>query len=93
MEVSITVRHTSVSDDIKERARELVDKLMLRAQAPQPAKVVLDQDHDKCLAELKMYIPGGHLVVATAEESDFRTALDRMVDKAAVQLDKVLGKR
>lgn len=89
MEVSITVRHTSVPRDIKEKAKELVEKLSKKASRPQSAKVILNQEHEKCLAELTMHLPGGHIVVASAEENDFRTALDRMVERAGVQLDKI----
>jgi ribosomal subunit interface protein len=92
MEISITVRHTSVTDDIKERAHELIEKLSKRAPRAISAKVVLDQDHGKCLAELKLHLPGGHVVVASSEHDDFRTALDRMVDKAAAQLIKTSAK-
>jgi ribosomal subunit interface protein len=92
MEISITVRHGSVPDDLKDRGRELVEKLAKRANRPQSADIVLDQQHDKCIAELKLHLPGGQLVVASAEEHDFRSALDRMFDKAVAQLAKTAVK-
>ena len=88
MEISVTVRHTSVPEDIKERARELVEKLARRAYRPQNAKIVLYHEHDRCVAELKMRLAGGQMIVASAEAGEFRTALDRMMDKASAQLDK-----
>ena len=92
MDISITVRHTSVPDDIKERAHELIEKLSKRATRATSAKVVLDQDHGKCTAELKLHLPGGNIVVASAEAEDFRTALDRMIDKASAQIVKTSAK-
>lgn len=88
MEVSITVRHTSVPEDIKERARELVEKLAKRAHRPQNVKIVLFHEHDRCVAEIKMRLAAGQIVVASAEAGEFRTALDRMIAKASAQLDK-----
>jgi ribosomal subunit interface protein len=89
MDTSITVRHTNISEEIKSRTHELVAKLASRAHRAQSAQVVFDLQHGRFVVELKLMLARNQVVVATAEESDARTALDRVIDKARNQLEKI----
>jgi ribosomal subunit interface protein len=86
--ITVTARHCEIPDDVRERAHEVADKLSRVAHRPQRMAIVFDQDHQRRVAELKMWLPRGQIVVATAEENDFRSALDRAGEKLRTQLDK-----
>ncbi|MFQ5551711.1 MAG: HPF/RaiA family ribosome-associated protein [Gemmatimonadales bacterium] len=88
MQTTITVRHTNVPEDIKQRAEELVAKLANVAHRPQGAAVIFDSDHNKSIVEVKLVLARGQIHVAKAETDDFRSALDRAVEKMRHQLDK-----
>ena len=88
MKMIVTARHCEIPDDLRERARELLEKAARRATRPHRAEVVFDDDHQRKVVELQLYLPRNQVCVATAEAADFRTALDRAVDKLSNQLDK-----
>jgi ribosomal subunit interface protein len=88
VQITVTARHCEIPDDVRERAHEVADKLARLAHRPQRMEIVFDQDHQRRVAELKMWLPRGQIVVATGEETDFRTALDRAAEKVRTQLEK-----
>lgn len=87
MKTTITVRHTTISDEIKERVAELLEKIERKVQRPQSANVILDEDHGRCVVEIQLHARGRYNI-AKAEASDFRTALDAAVQKLANQIDR-----
>lgn len=87
MQITVTARHCEIPDDLRERALELVDRVARFAHRPQHVEVVFDDDHQRKVVELRMYLPQGKTHIATAEETDFRTALDRALDKLRSQFD------
>lgn len=89
METTITVRHTNIPEDLKERARDLIGRLANRAHRPHGADVVFDVKHQTPTVELKLHLPRSQVVVASADAEDHRTALDRVVDKARSQLERM----
>jgi ribosomal subunit interface protein len=88
VQITVTARHCEIPDDVQERAREVADKLARMAHRPQRMEIVFDEDHQRRVAELKMWLPRGQTLVATAEATDFRTALDRAAEKLRTQLEK-----
>lgn len=88
MKTTITARHCEIADEIRTRAEEVADKLAHLAHRPQRMEIVFDEDHQRRVVELKMWLPRGQVLVATAESTDFRTSLDRTVEKLRSQLDK-----
>lgn len=88
MKVTVTARHHELTEPMRERAQEIVDKLGKVAHRPQRADVVFEQDHQQCVAEIRMQLPRGVVRVASGEADDFRTALDRAAEKLRRQLDK-----
>jgi ribosome-associated translation inhibitor RaiA len=65
-----------------------MDKVAKAAHRPRRAAVVFDADHSRKVVELQLYLPQGQVKLASAEASDFRTALDSAVGKLRSQLDK-----
>jgi ribosomal subunit interface protein len=89
MRTIVTARHCEIPDELRERTRVLVEKLTKAAHRPQRAEVVFDVGHGQKVVEMQLYLPRGQVKVASAEADDFRTALDRVVEKVRNQLDKV----
>ena len=88
MRTTVTARHCEVSDELRARAEDVVDKLAKMAHRPHNAEVIFDADHGTKVVELKLTHARGQVKIATAEADDFRTALDRAADKIRNQLDK-----
>lgn len=88
MQTTVTARHCEIPDALREQARLVLERVVKAAHRPQRAQVVFDVDHQKKLVELKLHLPRGTTRIASAEAADFRTALDRAVDKLRHQLEK-----
>jgi ribosomal subunit interface protein len=93
MRVTITARHIEVSDDLRQRARELVERLARVAPRPQDAQVIFGDDHDVAVVELRLHVAHGDVLVGRAEATDHRSALDRAAARVRRQLDKSPAKR
>jgi ribosomal subunit interface protein len=93
MRVTITARHIDVSDDLRQRARELVERLARVAPRPQDAQVIFGDDHDVAVVELRLHVAHGDVLVGRAEATDHRSALDRAAARVRRQLDKSPAKR
>lgn len=88
MRVTMTKRHCEISDELKNRATTVVDKLAKVASRPQSAEVIFDEEHGAKVVEIVLSLPRGQTKVAKVEANDFRTALDRAADKVRSQLQK-----
>jgi ribosomal subunit interface protein len=88
VKTTVTARHCEVPEEIRTRAAEVADKLAKLAHRPQRMEIVFDDDHQRRVVELKMSLPRGQTLIATAEETDFRTALDRAAEKLRSRLEK-----
>jgi len=88
VQTTVTARHCEIPEELRTRAAEVADKLARLAHRPQRMEIVFDNDHQRRVVELKMWLPRGQTLVATAEEADSRTALDRAAEKLRSQLEK-----
>ncbi|HLB36259.1 MAG TPA: ribosome-associated translation inhibitor RaiA [Gemmatimonadales bacterium] len=88
MQVTVTARHCEIPDPLREQARLVMARIMKAAHRPQRARVVFDVDHQQKVVEIKLHLPRGVTRIATAEATDFRTALDRAAEKLRRQLEK-----
>ena len=89
MKVIVTARHCEVPDEVRDRDSQLIEKVAKKANRPHRAEIVFDDDHNQKIVELQLSLARGQLKVCRAEADDFRTALDRALDKLGNQLDKV----
>jgi ribosomal subunit interface protein len=89
MRTTVTARHCEIPDELRDRAEALIEKMAKAAHRPQRAEIVFDADHGQKVVEIQLYLPRGQVKVATGEADDFRSALDRALDKVRNQLDKV----
>jgi ribosome-associated translation inhibitor RaiA len=73
---------------LRVRAEQAVERAAKIANRPQSAEVIFDADHGNKVVELKLFLPRGIVKVASAEDDNFRTALDRAADKIRSQLSR-----
>ena len=89
MRVTITARHCDISDELRARARDLIERLGRKANRPHHAHVVFDADHGEPSVELQLHVARGMLHVGSAAGPDHRTALDRAAARVRRQIEKL----
>lgn len=92
MQILITARHTDVPDALRARTEEMLEKLGRLAHRAVRAEAIFDAAHQQHVVELHMQLPRSQLLVAKGEAPEFRTALDRAVEKLRVQIEKETGR-
>lgn len=88
MEVTITARHCSIPDSVRERATRHargLDRFGARATS---AIVNFDADHGAKAVEARIAVAGGPPLLARADGPTFRSALDRAFDRLERQLKR-----
>ncbi|MGE0441046.1 MAG: HPF/RaiA family ribosome-associated protein [Gemmatimonadales bacterium] len=90
MQTTVTARHCEISAELTERARGVMERVGQYSPHALDASVVFDRIADGAQAEIRLHVRGGQVLVATAAESDHRTALDRAEDKIRRQLEKTV---
>lgn len=86
MEISITGRHTSVTEPMKRHALEKLGRLDRHNDMLTHADVVMSVEGDRQLIEMVAYSRKGGPFVGKAEHSDMYAAVDVLVDKMAQQV-------
>ena len=90
MRITITARHVEIPDELRARARTLLDRLGKVAARPHDAQVVFADDHGEAAVEVRLHTARGKVYVGKALADDHRTALDRATQRVRRQLDKHL---
>ena len=88
MRITIAARHCEISEDLRARARVLMERLGKVAGRPHDAQVTFAEDHGTASAELRLHTARGVVRVASAVGADHRSALDRAIARLRRQLDK-----
>jgi putative sigma-54 modulation protein len=91
MQMSLTVRHGEATDAIKQYAREEVEGLSKFFERLVEADIVLDQEGHRHIVEVRVHT-SNDTHFASFEADDFRTAIDRTIDKLRRQLKRHKGK-
>ncbi|MBI3982484.1 MAG: ribosome-associated translation inhibitor RaiA [Gemmatimonadetes bacterium] len=92
MQTTITARHCEVPDTLRKAAEQVVDRVARVARRPHRAQVVFDAEHNRKIVELHVSLPRGQVCVASAEATNFRTALDRAAARLRQQMQKLAGR-
>jgi len=91
--LTITERHCEIPNRVRDRTESLVNRLSKFEDRATAAEVVyIDENHTR-KAEIIVHIDGAPHVVARGEGDDFRSALDRAVDRAKRILRKQRDQR
>lgn len=88
MQSTITARHCEVSDPLRARAVSVVERLGNLASEAMEMTVVFDSEGIRQTVELRLHLAGGEVLVASGEEADHRTALDRAEEKLRRQVER-----
>lgn len=88
MRVTITTRHCDVSDELRQRAQDRVERLARLARRPESGRVLFALDAGKPTVELQLHaVPQVHVAVAAG--NDHRSALDLALGRLRRQLIRV----
>ena len=88
MHTTITARHCEIPEELRERARAVMERLAAITSRPVDGAVVFDESAAGSSVELRLHAARGTVYVATGEAPDHRTAMDRAEEKLRRQLDK-----
>jgi ribosomal subunit interface protein len=88
MQTTITVRHCEISDDLRERAITVVERLGNMASRPMETAVVFDTEGTQQTVELRLHLARGEVLVAKGDGADHRSALDRAEEKLRRQVER-----
>jgi len=86
LRIEVTVRHTSVSPEIKAYAEKKAEHLLKYYDRTQAIRVVLDVVGVGYACEMIVNVEHLHDLVARTEGSDFHEAIDQTVDRMERQL-------
>ena len=86
MRIQTVARHCEVPTPIRDRATEQVERLGRFDPNLQSAEIIFEEEKHRKSVEGILTREGGPPAVAQGEDSDFRAALDQMLDK----LQKIL---
>jgi ribosomal subunit interface protein len=88
LRVQITERHCEVPADTRERAELQVAALQKYDPRASAAEVLFMEERVDRIVEVIVHIDGSERVVARAEDTEFRTALDKVLDRLGRQLKR-----
>ncbi len=88
MRTTISARHCEISEELRQRAESVMERLTGLVHRPVDGAVVFDMESQTASVELRIHSSSGELFVATGEARDHRSALDRAEEKVRRQLDK-----
>jgi ribosomal subunit interface protein len=91
--VSITERHCDVPRKIIERTEALIGRLSKYEQEATAADVVYSDERHTRKVEVIIHIDGAANVVGRGEGTDFRSALDQVVDRLRRMLSEQRDRR
>jgi len=86
--VTITVRHESVTDALREHAQRKIEGLHLDYPRIIEAKVILDVQKNRHIAEIILFCANHITIEAHTEGADMYAALDATADKIARRMRK-----
>ncbi len=90
--ISVTGRHVSVTEPIKEYARKKIENLGLDFPRIHDVHVLLDVEKHRQTAEVVVHCANHIVVEARAESNDLYASIDEVVAKAMRQLRKAKTK-
>lgn len=93
MQVIISARHLQTPDSLRRFIDEQFSRLTRFEPRLQRAEVTLVEEKTRRRVEARLSVARGGQVRARAEAEEFRTAVDRVVDKLTRQLKKSRSRR
>ncbi len=88
MEVTITAKHCSISESVRERALRLVRRLDRYEARATAAIVNFEAEHGQKHVDARIAVAGASTLRARADGPTFRAALDTSIDRLERQLQR-----
>jgi ribosome-associated translation inhibitor RaiA len=88
MQITVSARHCELTDELRQRAEAIGERLAGLAARPMDVIVLFDMEAGAPTAEIHFRVARGELIVAVGDGPDHRSALDRAEEKIRRQLDK-----
>ena len=88
MQTTVTARHCEIADSLRERAITVVERLGALAPRPVESTIVFDTDGLEQIAEIRLHLGRGKVLIAKGQGPDHRTALDRAEEKLRRQVER-----
>ena len=88
MRIQITARHCNVPDALLRRTEEQIQKLSRYDPRVGSAEVTYTEEKHSRKVEVVLHIDGAQPVVAHAEAREFRSALDKAIDRVTRMLKR-----
>jgi putative sigma-54 modulation protein len=86
--ITVTVRHETVTDSLRDHAQKKIEGLHLDYPRIIEAKVILDVQKNRHIAEVILFCANHITIEAHTEGSDMYAAIDETVDKIARRMRK-----
>jgi putative sigma-54 modulation protein len=86
--ITITVRHEQLTPSLKEHAEKKIESLHLDYPRIIEAKIVLDVQKNRHIAEIILYCANHITIEAESEDANMYAALDATIDKIARRMRK-----
>jgi ribosomal subunit interface protein len=91
--VRITERHVQVPRDTLERAEKRLGSMSKYHPRATSAEVVFSEERVNRNVEIIVHVDGAEPVVASVQDTEFRAALDKVLDRLARKLRKERARR
>jgi ribosomal subunit interface protein len=93
MKTTVTGRHVSVTEELRELIARKLDKLeRLLNDSAVSAQVILGQQHDSCTAEIVLHARGDHVLRGEGDSTTWARAIGVAADKVEQQAHTLKGK-
>ena len=93
MQVRITERHCQVPRDTLERAEKRLSSLSKYHPRASSAEVVFTEENVSRGVEVIVHVDGNEPIVASVQGTEFRAALDKVIDRLGRRLRKQRERR
>jgi ribosomal subunit interface protein len=93
VQVRITERHCQVPRDTLERAQKRLSSLSKYHPRASAAEVVFTEEKVSRGVEVIIHVDGNEPIVASVQDTDFRSALDKVIDRLGRRLRKQRQRR
>ena len=91
MRTTVTCRHGEISDDLRARAVDVLERFGQLSPHALEGTALFDTEPAGFRVELRLHVRRGHILVSEAEAADPRTALDRAEEKIKRQLERAVA--
>lgn len=88
MQVTVTARHCEITEELRARAEAVMERLSQLTPFEQAGTIVFDVEGLSQVAEIRIHLSGGRVLVSRGDGVDHRSALDQAESRMRRQLDR-----